>query len=239
MRVGRGEHEDPDHGSSGQIGTNSRCACFAAATRSSASTSARTPGPTSSPTSPGPRGPLRAVPRRDQRRRVPGDRPRRPPRRPREGPPARRGAHRALENAVMTFNVLEYARQANIPIVFSSSREVYGDVHRFEGYNEQAADFAYTESTYRVEDRGRGVHLLVRAVLRAPLPRLSLLERLRPVRQRPQSHGPGHPALHPLDAARRAHHDLRWADKTLDFTYVDDCVDGIARGSRRSPSVGS
>ena len=43
----------------------------------------------------------------------------------------------------MTFNVLEYARQANIPIVFSSSREVYGDVHRFEGYNEQAADFAY------------------------------------------------------------------------------------------------
>ena len=56
--------------------------------------------------------------------------------------------HRALENAVMTFNVLEYARQANIPIVFSSSREVYGDVHRFEGYNEQAADFAYTESTY-------------------------------------------------------------------------------------------
>ena len=56
--------------------------------------------------------------------------------------------HRALENAVMTFNVLEYARQGSIPIVFSSSREVYGDVHRFEGYDERAADFAYTESTY-------------------------------------------------------------------------------------------
>ena len=48
----------------------------------------------------------------------------------------------------MTFNVLEYARQGSIPIVFSSSREVYGDVHRFEGYDERAADFAYTESTY-------------------------------------------------------------------------------------------
>src|SRR5580765_7243616 len=52
--------------------------------------------------------------------------------------------HRALENAVMTFNVLEYARLRQIPIVFSSSREVYGDVHRFEGYSEQLADFAYT-----------------------------------------------------------------------------------------------
>ena len=137
--------------------------------------------------------------------------------------------HRALENAVMTFNVLEYARQANIPIVFSSSREVYGDVHRFEGYNEQAADFAYGEHVLRVEDRGRGVHLLVRALLRAPLPRLPVLERLRPLRQRPPP-DPGHPALHPLDAARRADHDLRGRDKTLDFTYVDDCVDGIARG---------
>src|SRR3954454_5707243 len=59
-----------------------------------------------------------------------------------------RQPHRALENAFMTFNVLEYARGRNLPIVFSSSREVYGDVHRFEEYSEGAADFAYTESTY-------------------------------------------------------------------------------------------
>src|SRR5881409_3853245 len=59
-----------------------------------------------------------------------------------------RQPHRALENAVMTFNVLEYARLQHIPIVFSSSREVYGDVHRFEEYGEQVADFAYAESTY-------------------------------------------------------------------------------------------
>ena len=59
-----------------------------------------------------------------------------------------RQPHRALENAVMTFNVLEYARLRHIPIVFSSSREVYGDVHRFEEYGEQVADFAYAESTY-------------------------------------------------------------------------------------------
>src|SRR6476659_2299962 len=48
--------------------------------------------------------------------------------------------HRALENAVMTFNVLEFCRQQKLPIVFSSSREVYGDVHRF-AEEEAQADF--------------------------------------------------------------------------------------------------
>src|SRR5882762_1779904 len=59
-----------------------------------------------------------------------------------------REPHRALENAIMTFNVLEYARGLGLPLVFSSTREVYGDVHRFEEYAEEAADFAYTESPY-------------------------------------------------------------------------------------------
>ena len=56
--------------------------------------------------------------------------------------------HRALENTMMTFNVLEYCRQRRLPLVFSSTREVYGDVHRFEGYGEATADFAFTESPY-------------------------------------------------------------------------------------------
>ena len=59
-----------------------------------------------------------------------------------------RQPHRALENAIMTFNVLEYCRELELPLVFSSTREVYGDVHRFEEYGEAAADFAYTESPY-------------------------------------------------------------------------------------------
>src|SRR5215475_13405177 len=58
-----------------------------------------------------------------------------------------RQPHRALENAIMTFNVLEYCRQLELPLVFSSSREVYGDVHRFSTQEGQA-DFAFTESTY-------------------------------------------------------------------------------------------
>ena len=58
-----------------------------------------------------------------------------------------RQPHRALENMIMTFNVLEYCRQQRVPIVFTSSREVYGDIHRFST-EETSADFAYTESTY-------------------------------------------------------------------------------------------
>ena len=59
-----------------------------------------------------------------------------------------RQPHRALENLIMTHNVLEYARQLELPVVFSSTREVYGDVHRFEEYGESTADFAFTESPY-------------------------------------------------------------------------------------------
>jgi nucleoside-diphosphate-sugar epimerase len=38
---------------------------------------------------------------------------------------------RALQNIIMTYNVLEFCRQNHLPIIFSSSREVYGDIHRY------------------------------------------------------------------------------------------------------------
>jgi UDP-glucose 4-epimerase len=142
-----------------------------------------------------------------------------------------REPERALDNAVMTFNVLEYARQTGLPIVFSSSREVYGDVHRFEEYPEQAADFAFTESTYSASKiageafvysyarcydvpylvfrfsnvYGRFDNDLQRMVRVIPLFTHSMLR--------------GEPIT--IYGGR---------DKTLDFTYVDDCVAGIARG---------
>jgi UDP-glucose 4-epimerase len=142
-----------------------------------------------------------------------------------------RQPHRALENAVMTFNVLEYCRQRRVPIVFSSSREVYGDVRRFEGYDETAADFAFTESTYSASKiagealiysyaRCYGLPYLVfrfsnvygrfdndlhRMVRVVPL----FIHKL--LRDEPITVYGGH-------------------EKTLDFTYVDDCVDGIVRG---------
>ncbi len=117
---------------------------------------------------------------------------------------------RALENMTMTFNVLEYCRQTQTPIIFSSSREVYGDVHRFQT-EEGTADFAYAESTYSASKiAGEALDLLLRALLPAAVHRVPLLQRLRPVRQRPRADDPRDPALHPPDPARRADHGVRW-----------------------------
>jgi UDP-glucose 4-epimerase len=142
-----------------------------------------------------------------------------------------REPHRALENAIMTFNVLEYARQLALPLVFSSTREVYGDVHRFEEYSEEAADFAYTESPYSASKitseafiysyaRCYGLDYLVfrfSNVYGRYDNDLWRMERVLPL------------FMHQL-----ARHEpitiYGGEDKVLDFTYIDDCVDGIARG---------
>ncbi len=139
--------------------------------------------------------------------------------------------HRALENAVMTFNVLEYCRQARLPLVFSSTREVYGDVHRFEGYGEDTADFAFTESPYSASKIASEAFIYAYA----------------------RCYGLKYLAFRFSNVYGRFDNDLHrmsrvlplfihsmtrdepitvygGADKVLDFTYVDDCVDGIVRG---------
>ena len=110
----------------------------------------------------------------------------------------------------MTFNVLEYARGLGLPLVFSSTREVYGDVHRFEEYAEEAADFAYTESPYSASKITSEAFIYSYArCYGLSLPRLPLLERLRTLRQRPVAHGARAAALHAPARARRGRHGLR------------------------------
>jgi len=142
--------------------------------------------------------------------------------------------HRALENAIMTFNVLEYCRGLGLPLVFSSTREVYGDVHRFEEYGEAAADFAYTESPYSASKiasealiysyaRCYGLRYLVfrfSNVYGRYDNDLERMERVLPLFIRQMSAG------EPITV-------FGGTDKVLDFTYIDDCVDGIARGVDR------
>jgi UDP-glucose 4-epimerase len=142
-----------------------------------------------------------------------------------------REPHRALENAIMTFNVLEFARGLNLPLVFSSTREVYGDVHRFEEYAEESADFAFTESPYSASKitseafiysyaRCYGLDYLVfrfSNVYGRYDSDLWRMERVLPL------------FTHQL--ARNEPITIFGGDeKILDFTYIDDCVDGIARG---------
>jgi UDP-glucose 4-epimerase len=131
----------------------------------------------------------------------------------------------------MTFNVLEYARALSLPLVFSSTREVYGDVHRFEEYAEEAADFAFTESPYSASKitseafiysyaRCYGLDYLVfrfSNVYGRYDNDLWRMERVLPL------------FMHQL--ARGGPITIYGGEeKVLDFTYVDDCADGIARG---------
>jgi UDP-glucose 4-epimerase len=115
--------------------------------------------------------------------------------------------------------------------VFSSSREVYGDVHRFEEYGEGIADFAYTESPYSASKitseafiysyaRCYGLDYLV--------------FRFSNVYGRFDNDLHRMPRVLPLwiHQINRGEPITVYGgdEKVLDFTYVDDCIDGIARG---------
>lgn len=136
---------------------------------------------------------------------------------------------RALENTIMTFNILEFCRHNNLPLVFSSSREVYGDIHRYIT-EESYADFAFTESPYSASKIAGEAFIYSYAQcygLRYLVFRFSnvygrydndieRMERVIPLFIRKINRG--EPII------------IFGKDKLLDFTYVDDCVDGIYKG---------
>jgi UDP-glucuronate 4-epimerase len=139
--------------------------------------------------------------------------------------------HRALENVVMTYNVLEFARDRGIPLIFASSREVYGDIHRFEEYDESIADFAYTESTYSAS-KISGEAFVYSFARCYGLP--FMVFRFSNVYGRFDNDLHRMVRVIPLFTHQIARGEpitvYGGNDKMLDFTYVDDCVDGIARG---------
>ena len=141
--------------------------------------------------------------------------------------------HHALENIVMTFNVLEYARALNLPVIFSSSREVYGDIHRFEGLDESAADFAYSESPYS-GSKIAGEAFIYSYARCYSLP--YLVFRFSNVYGRFDNDLHRMVRVIPLFIHRLTRSEpitVYGREKILDFTFVDDCVDGIVRGMER------
>jgi UDP-glucose 4-epimerase len=140
--------------------------------------------------------------------------------------------HRALENITMTFNVLEYCRHNELPIIFSSSREVYGDIHRYIT-EESHADFAFTESPYSAS-KISGEALVYSYAQCYDLP--YLVFRFSNVYGRYDNDLERMERVIPL-FIRKIHRGepitVFGEDKVLDFTYVDDCVTGVARGIRR------
>lgn len=136
---------------------------------------------------------------------------------------------RAFDNFMMTFNVIEYCRQNNVPLIFSSTREVYGDIKRYET-NEQMASFSTTESPYSASkisseafvysySRCYNMKYIVfrfSNVYGRYDDDIERMERVIPLFYRKIRNG------EPITIFGK--------DKILDFTYIDDCVNGIAQG---------
>ena len=149
-----------------------------------------------------------------------------------------RQPHRAMENVTMTYNVLEYCRLARLPIIFSSSREVYGDIHRYiedeslrpQTMGEQTAHFAYTESPYSASKIAS--EALIYSYARCYGLKY-IVFRFSNVYGRYDNDIERMERVIPL-FIRRIGSDqpitIYGENKVLDFTYVDDCVSGIASG---------
>ena len=139
---------------------------------------------------------------------------------------------RAIENIMMTFNALEFCRCHDIPIVFSSSREVYGDIHRYIT-EESHADFAFTESPYSAS-KISGEALIYSYAQCYGL--RYLIFRFSNVYGRFDNDIERMERVIPLFVRRITHREpitVYGESKVLDFTYVDDCVDGIVRGIKQ------
>jgi UDP-glucose 4-epimerase len=136
---------------------------------------------------------------------------------------------RALENVVMTFNVLEFCRHNGLPLIFSSSREVYGDIHRYIT-EESYADFAFTESPYSAS-KISGEALIYSYAQCYGL--RYLVFRFSNVYGRYDVDIERMERVIPLFIRKIAQGEritVYGEKKVLDFTYVDDCVTGVCRG---------
>jgi nucleoside-diphosphate-sugar epimerase len=138
----------------------------------------------------------------------------------------------AIENITMTYNVLEYCRLLNIPVIFASSREVYGDVSRLDT-RESDADFACTASTYAASKIAG--EAMVYAYARCyDLP--YIVFRLSNVYGRYDNDLRRMERVIPLFISKIRDDEaitVFGAEKVIDFTHVDDCIDGIVSGMDR------
>lgn len=136
---------------------------------------------------------------------------------------------RAMENLLMAFNTLEYCRRTRTPIIFGSSREVYGDIHRHVT-DESAADFVVAESPYSASKIAAEAYIYSYAEC-YDLP--CLVFRFSNVYGRYDCDLERMERVIPLFIRRIANDEsivLYGREKVLDFTYVDDCAAGVISG---------
>lgn len=136
---------------------------------------------------------------------------------------------RAMDNFIDTFNVLEFARRNGIrKMMFASSRETYGNIHLPEGqkYAEDKAHFMTCESPYTASKIGG--EALFEAYKRC-YDIETIIWRFSNV------YGMYDNSIRvvPLffrQAKAGEPMKVFGGDKCLDFTYIDDCVQGISLG---------
>ncbi len=136
---------------------------------------------------------------------------------------------RAMDNIRTLFAVLEYCRIHKLPIVFASSREVYGDIHHHVT-EENDADFVVAESPYSAS-KIAGEALIYSYAQCYGLP--FLVFRFSNVYGRYDNDLARMERVIPLfiDLIRRDQPLVVYGkEKILDFTYVDDCVAGVLSG---------
>ena len=140
-----------------------------------------------------------------------------------------REPQKALENVEMSFAALELARACKCPVVFGSSREVYGDIHRHVT-DESMADHVVAESPYSAS-KIAGEALFYSYARCYGLPHLVF--RFSNVYGRYDNDLDRMERVIPLFVRRIARGEpitVFGRGKMLDFTYVDDCVAGLVAG---------
>ena len=137
---------------------------------------------------------------------------------------------RAMQNVDSLFAALEFARLGgNIPFIFGSSREVYGDIHHHVT-DESQADFVVAESPYSAS-KIAGEAFIYSYTQCYELPHLVF--RFSNVYGRYDCDLARMERVIPLFIRRIAEGEpivVFGRDKVLDFTYVDDCARGVLAG---------
>ncbi|MFQ6008653.1 MAG: NAD-dependent epimerase/dehydratase family protein [Candidatus Zixiibacteriota bacterium] len=132
----------------------------------------------------------------------------------------------AKDNYLMTYNILEYARKQKISrLLFSSSREIYGESRVGERCKEDDTALIKIKSPYTASKFGSEalLHAYYQCYgIKPVIARLSNVYGRYDVSER----------VIPLFiyyALRHRNLTIFGEEKKLDFTYIDDCVDGLVR----------
>jgi len=137
----------------------------------------------------------------------------------------------ALENYTITHRVLEYCRQSATPVIFGSSRETYGEQASVP-VPEEAARIEGAASPYAAAKLGE--EALIRAYNRCfEVP--FIIFRFSNVYGRYDDLSRNGRFI-PLLCDRLPKGEtitLFGAEKTYDFTYIDDAIDGVMRGVQK------